>query len=812
MSEVEDRIANLSREKRDLLERVLQGRGARGTAGQRIPRRSGDSPARLSFAQRRLWFLNQMEPDSRAYNQPMAFRIAGHIGVDTVQAALDQIVSRHESLRSTIGMVSDGPVQTVHPARPVELNVVDLSSTSAADRGSRLDEALVAESRRPFDLTTDLMLRATLVRLGEEDHVLLFVIHHVATDGWSASLAIKEFSALNEEAVSHTTPSLPALPIQYADYAEWQIDTLTGEKLDSQVRYWRDQLNGASPMLELPLDHARPSTRSDRGARHIVAFPRTLTDSVEALSAQAGTTLFTTLLTAFQTLMYRYSGNVDVSVGTSVAGRMQVEAEPLIGFFVNTLAMRTDLSGNPAFTELLGRVREVAVGALSHQEVPFEKLVEELQPERTTSHTPLFQVVFVLQNTPDASLVIPNATIVPIEIDNKTSKFDLTLSLTNTPQGLTGYLEYSTDLFDASTTRRIADRFEVLLESIVASPDSPIDGLSLLRPSERKQIVEDWNDTARPYPSDRGVHQVFEEQVETTPDAVAVYFEGESLSYRELNERANQVAHRLKAFGVRRGDLVGICMTRCTDLIVATIGVLKAGAAYVPLSTTDPAERLAFMLDDTKVSVVVAQRQVFQELQHQVADVVWIDSDRDSIQRLERSNLDGPSSGEDRAYVMYTSGSTGRPKGVVVPHRAINRLVCNTDYVQIGPTDRVAQISNATFDTITFEVWGALLNGARLHIIPQEVLLSPQEFSMRLRRDEITTLGMTTGLFNQFIQDVPGIFGSLSNLVAELLSGACSAILVETHRPPKPELQGGPQCPLERRLSPHGYDYALPAC
>jgi amino acid adenylation domain-containing protein len=765
VDDMKERIANLSPEKRALLERSLQQRVGKRSSELTISLRKSDGPARLSFAQQRLWFLNQMEPDSPVYNISKAFRVTGQLDIEVVQTTLDEIVSRHESLRSTIGMNAGVPLQTINPPTPVELNVVDLSTAPEADRESRLDAILVAESRRPFDLTTDLMLQAALVRLGEEDHVLLFVVHHIASDGWSSGVLIKEFSALYEAAVTHAAPTVAELPVQYADYAEWQLKTLTGEKLDSQVRYWKERLDGASPTLELPLDHARRAARSDRGAHHSVTIPRTLTDSVEAMSVQAGATLFTSLLTAFQTLLYRYSGEVDIGVGSLVAGRMQVETEPMIGFFVNTLVMRTDLSGNPVFTDLLARVRENTMGALSHQELPFEKLVEELHPERATSHTPLFQVVFALQNTPGASLTLPGATAIPIDIDNGTSKFDLTMSLTNTQAGLTGFLEFSTDVFEASTTRRLVDQFEVLLESIVASPDNRIDELPLLRESEHKQIIEIWNDTTTRYPNDRGVHRVFEEKVESTPDAPAVSLEGESLTYRELNERANQVAHRLQALGVRRGDLVGICMTRCPDLIVATIAVLKVGAAYVPLSTTDPAERLTFMLHDTKISVVIAQRQVFQELQHQVANVVWIDSDRDSIQRLEPSNPDVSVFGEDPAYVMYTSGSTGQPKGVVVPHRAIARLVCNTDYIDLGPSDCVAQVSNATFDAVTFEVWGALLNGARLDIIPQEVVLSPQEFSKRLRDDGITALFMTTAFFNQLIQEVPDIFGTLRHLM-----------------------------------------------
>jgi hypothetical protein len=472
--------------------------------------------------------------------------------------------------------------------------VVDLRSLPEATHQAEVERLATSEAQQPFDLAMGPLLRATLLHLGEAEHVLLLTMHHIVSDGWSMGVLIRELAALYEAFSSGSPSPLPQLPIQYADFAHWQRQWLQGEVLAAQLSYWQQQLTGAPALLELPTDRPRPAVWTFGGATQFLALPEPLSQKLKILSQRSGVTLFMTLLAAFQTLLYRYTGQEDICIGSPIANRNRSETEGLIGFFVNTLVLRTDMSENPSFQELLGRVREVTLGAYAHQDLPFEQLVEALQPERSLSHQPLFQVMFVLENTPISGLELPDLTISSLNIDSSTAKFDLTLSMEDTEQGLVGSLEYNTDLFDATTISRMLGHFQTLLEGIVVNPEQRLSDLPLLTQPERQQLLVEWNDTQVDYPKDVCVHQLFEAQVEQTPEAVAVVFEDQQLTYGELNRRANQVAHHLRSLGVGPDTLVGICVERSLEMIVGFLGILKAGGAYVPLDPSYPQERLGF--------------------------------------------------------------------------------------------------------------------------------------------------------------------------------------------------------------------------
>ena len=485
---------------------------------------------------------------------------------------------------------------------------------------------MTKEVERPFDLAKGPLFRAHLLCLGTDEHLLLLTMHHIVTDGWSMGILVKELTVLYEAFCKGNPSPLPELPIQYVDFAHWQSQCLQGEVLQQELSYWKERLKGAPEVTELPTDYPRPAVQNFQGVSEPLAISRSLTEALKTLSKNQGVTLFMTLLAAFKTLLYRYTGQEDLVLGSPIAGRTRGEIENLIGLFINTLVLRTDLSGNPTFRELLIRVREVALGAYTHQEVPFEKLIEDLNLERSLSFTPLFQVMFVLQNTPESELKLLGSTVSPITIKRETALFDLFFSLAERDEGLYGTLSYRTDLFDRATINRMIGRFDVLLHAIVADPDQPISSLPLLMETEKHQLLVDWNDTKKDYRKDTCLHQLFEEQVERTPDAVAVIFKHQQLTYRELNAQANQLAHYLRKLGVRPEVLVGICMERSLEMVVGLLGILKAGGAYVPLDPQYPRQRLAFLLQDTQVSVLLTQQRLVTDLPEHAARVVCLES------------------------------------------------------------------------------------------------------------------------------------------------------------------------------------------
>ena len=731
---------------------------------QPIPRKP-DQDLPLSFAQQRLWFLDQLEPNSPLYNIPKAVRLNGDLKIQILQQTLDAIVAHHEILRTNYISKNGNPIQVIAAPQSVELQIISLQQYGKAEREIQVKTLLQQESQRPFNLASDMMLRGCLLQLGHTEYVLLLVMHHIASDGWSMGILWNQLTQLYKAFLEDKPNPLTKLPIQYADYAVWQREWLTGGVLDKQLNYWKQQLAGANPVLELPADKPRPPVQTYNGARQSTSLSQSLSDGLKQLCHQQGVTLYMVLLAAFQTLLYRYSKQEDILVGSPIAGRNRIEVEWLIGFFVNTLVLRTDFSGNPSFLELLSRVQQVAIEAYAHEDLPFEKLVEEVQPQRSLAHSPFFQVMFVLQNAPKSKLELPGVILDDLNLQSKTAKFDLSLAIAETQRELVCNWQYNTDLFNGKTIELMAAHFKNLLSAIVENPQQQVSQLPLLTQLEQHQLLVEWNNTATEYPSDKSTHQLFEEQVEQTPEAVAVVFDTKQLTYRQLNNRANQLANYLRSIGVSSQDKIGICVERSIEMVVGLLAILKAGGAYVPLDPDYPKERIEYMLKDSESSIFLTQSKSFEKFSSNIGQVVLLDKLEQVIATQTQENPVNQTNPDNLAYIIYTSGSTGKPKGVAVNHSGISRLVKNTNYITFQPSDRVAQISNASFDAATFEIWGALLNGAQLVGVPREIALEPEKFVAHLQEHQIGVIFLTTALFNQFAALVPEAFKSLRYLL-----------------------------------------------
>jgi amino acid adenylation domain-containing protein len=698
----------------------------------------------LSFGQQRLWFLDQLEPETTGYNMMGGVCLDGSLDLTAMEKAINEILRRHEILRTAFPSVEGQPVQRILPAYSFALPRVDLSGLSPSEKELRLQEIIREEIHRPFDLAQGPLFRFHLVRLGADSHVLLFNKHHIISDGWSAGVLSREVAVLYDAFTHHQESPLAELSIQYADFAVWQWQWLQGEVLDEEIAYWKRLLTDAPAVLELPTDRPRPATQSFAGHTMSFTLPKTLLESLRALSRQQGVTLFMTLLAAFKVLLSRYSGQQDIVVGSPIANRTRVELEGLIGFFVNTLVLRTDLSGNPTFRQLLGRVREVTLGAYAHQDLPFEKLVEELRPERDLSRSPIFQVLFVLQNAPMAPLELAGLTLRPLPIDRETSLFDLSLYLYEAGEGLQGTLEYNTDLFEAATIERMASHFRILLEAVAAAPEQPIDALSLLPEAERHRLLVEWNDTATDYPRDELLHQSFEAQVARTPGAMALVADQQQLTYGELNRRANQLAHHLRALGVGPETLVGICVERSVEMVVGLLGILKAGGAYVPLDPDFPRERVAFMLADSAVPLLVTQQRLRPELPAHQSRVLCLDTDWPRIAHESSDNPTPVGNSEHLAYVIYTSGSTGKPKGVQIPHRAVvNFLSSMKSKPGIDASDVLVAVTTLSFDIAGLELYLPLAVGARVVIASREMASDGHALTDAIERSAATLMQAT---------------------------------------------------------------------
>ena len=744
------RIARLSPEARAILERRLQ-ESVSGVVEELISRRVGGGPVGLSFGQERLWLLDRLDPGKAVYNIPRAFRIRGRLDVEALGRALDTIQERHEVLRSAFPAVDGNPVQVVGPARSPSLRVVDLGAFAQTDRDAEALRIAEEEAGRPFDLAVGPVMRAMLLRLAEEEHVLLVNIHHIVFDGWSTAIFDDELSTLYAAYVEGRPSPLAPLSIQYADFAVWQREWLRGGVLEEQLSYWKGQLGGAPAVLELPTSRARSPVQSFRGATETVSISRSVADGIRGLGQREGATLFMTLLAAFQILLMRYSGQEDVVVGSPVAGRPRSDIEGLIGFFVNTLVLRTDLSGDPTFRELLGRVREVAIEAYAHEDLPFERLVEELNPERTLSHSPLFQVMMVLQNAADAGPRFAGVSVSALPIDVTTSKFDLVAHFADTGKEIAASFRYNTDLFDASMMRRMVSHLEVLLGAIAEDPDRPLSRLPLLTERERHQVLVEWNQTETEYPRDKTVHGLFEEQAERAPEAVAVEFEGKRLTYGQLNERANRLARYLSKRGVGPEVLVGLCVERSLEMVVGLLGILKAGGAYLPLDPAYPGERLRFMLEDAGAQLVLTQKRLTNSLPGQ-AQRVHLDADWTEIARESKENPPSQASHQNLAYVIYTSGSTGKPKGVEIEHGSLtNHIRCAADRFGLRPGERALQFASLSFDVATKEILATLSGGATLVLRSEGMIDTVATFLTKCRQWSLTILHLPTSYWHELV-------------------------------------------------------------
>ena len=700
----------------------------------------------LSFAQQRLWIVEQLGTLAGTYNVPAALRVRGAVNVDVLKRCFNELVRRHESLRTTFPVVDGRPVQVVSPKLDIELTVEPIAAPSDNEIESTIQRFATKESIRAFDLTRGPLIRVRLLGVSDDDHVLLVTMHHIVSDGWSVEIVVREVVTLYQAYVAGESSPLPDLSVQYADYGAWQRKTLSGDALQRQLAYWRQQLHGAPESLELSWDRPRPAVQSFRGAGYRFRFPRSLTLSLAQLSRSRGATLYMTLLAGFQVLLHRYSGQDDMLIGSPIANRRQPEIEGLIGFFVNTLVMRSDMRGDPTFAELLQRTKEAALAAYAHQDLPFEMLVEELQPERDLSRSPLFQVMFVLQNMPRRDVVLPGLTIEPINVDPQRSRFDMTVVLYDDPDDLHGEVEFNTDLFDLNTIEEMMDRYRRVLEGVAAKPDIPVSELALLSADEHRRLLVDWNDTDADYPTDLGFAELFERQVSRTPNAEAVAFAEASLTYQQLDARANQLARHLRENGVNNETTVALCVERSIDLVVGLLGILKAGGVYVPIEPTAPTERIAYQLQDCGALVAVTQAAIADTLAASGLQTVCIDGDADQIDRHESHPLRRTTSPDQLAYIIYTSGSTGRPKGVAVSHRGLSNL-CHfwsaSAAIDHHPGRAVGMALSIAFDGAAFDFLTGLLHGHKLDIIPDDLRYDVDQLCEYARARGIAQMTLT---------------------------------------------------------------------
>jgi amino acid adenylation domain-containing protein len=716
--------------------------------GPPLERVARDDPLLASFGQRRLWFIERLIPGSATYNQTIAYRLAGLLSLPALERSLQEIVRRHEALRTTLRWVGDELIQHIHPPGPFVIRVEDLRALERTARAVRVEQATDLEAREPFDLDRPPLLRAMLLRLADDEQRLVVTMHHLAFDGWSFDVFMRELCGLYAAFVAAAPSPLAELPVQYADFAAWQRARLQDATLERLLGYWQRQMSGTLPVLRMPSDHPRRELHCRRGQWQKVAVGQPLTAALKRLAVEEGATLHMLLLAAFQVLLHRYTGDQDIVVGSPTANRHRVEIQPLIGLFVNTLAIRTRFGPGDTFREALASVRKTVLDAYEHQELPFERLVEALGTRSRADATPLFQAMFAFQSLPRSRWLLPGLAVEAWNVANATAKFDLTLFMWDAPEGFGGLLEYDADLFDSATVVQWLRHFAALLEGIARNPDQEIAKLPLLDSEERRQMLVAWNATSNAYPRDLPIHRAFAKFAAEVPEAIALAFDGGTMSYGELDWHANRLGRNLQRRGAAPGTLVGVCLERSPLLIMSLLAILKTGAAFVPIDPSWPAERMRVAL--ARAVTVVAQNAPASRLSALGIDVMNIDRERESTDGEGDNALDVGVAPEDLAYVMFTSGSTGVPKGVCVPHRGVLRLVKGANYAELLSTDVFLQLAPVAFDASTFEIWGALLNGATL-VLPPAVQPSLDAIAHLIGHHRVSVLWLTSGLFEAMV-------------------------------------------------------------
>jgi len=705
---------------------------------QKAPR-EGHPP--LSFAQQRLWFLDQLAPGSANYNIPSAIRLQGNLNLNVLQRSIKTIVERHEALRTVFQEQDGAPVQIIQDTINVPLPIKDLSALPKEEQETQALALATAEAAKPFDLAKGPLVRIRLLKLSEQEHIALFTLHHTVTDGWSMGILVKEIAALyNAYLVDEPSP-LPELPVQYADYAVWQRNYLQGEVLEKQLAFWKELIGENPPALELPLDHPRPAMQTFNGSTINETLPAELTKQLVSFSQKENVTLFMTLLAAFQTLMHRYNSQEQILVGSPIANRTRVETEGLIGFFVNTLVLKADFSQAADFKSLLKQIRQMTLQVYAHQDLPFEQLVEALQPQRDMSHSPLFQVAFILQNAPLDKIELPDLTILPFQAENKSSKYDLTLNVAETEDGLALSLEYNTDLFEQTTAQRTLQHYRNLLNAVLENPKEKIAYLDYISAEEKQRALFDWNQTQTPFEKEAVVQQIFEALAEEHPDTPALQFGQQILTYGQLNERANQLAHYLIATGLQNDEIVGISMPRSLDVPVAMLAILKAGGAFLSIDPTYPQERIAYMIEDSGLKYVITHKSLSETLPLNGKPVLCLDSDNEKIAAQPKNNPPLRANHKNLAYIIYTSGSTGKPKGTMLGHSGlINLSRAQRQAFKITSDSRILQFAPLSFDASVWETVMALLNGATLVLADQETLTTGQGITETLKNQHVSTV------------------------------------------------------------------------
>nr|QEO74352.1 condensation domain-containing protein [uncultured bacterium] len=747
------RIASLSPEKRALFEaRLKKGQSPANASAIARPRRDADTP--LSVDQERLWLMDQLEPGGHAYHINWASRISGPLDVKVLERCFGEIIRRHEVLRTTFPSENGIPHQRVGPARPFTLPFTDLSVLPDPEREGELLRRIVTSANRPFNLSEGPLMRVELFRLGGQEHAMILTLHHIITDGWSMGVFRREMAALYDAFHAGRPSPLKELPIQFADFAAWQREWLRGEECQKQLAYWKRRLAGAPSATELPTDRPRRPLQTYRGRKQTWRPPQELWKSFKALCQREGVTTFIGALTLFNVLLHRHTGQDDISVGFPSASRTRPETQGLIGYLLNMLVMRTDLSGDPTVRELLGRVREVAVGAYAHSELPYGRLVEEMAKERDTNRNPLFQICFIIadfqDSTPEGASTI---SMRPIEFEGDTAKFDLTLALNDSPHSPSFIAEYNTDLFDDTTITRLLEHLHVLLEGVVAAPERRVSALPLLGEDERRQLLSEWNETAAEYPRDKPLHELIAAQADRTPDAVAVVFRDERLTYRELNARADKLAHHLRRRGVAAETRVGVCVERSIEMVVGLLSILKAGGAYVPLDPHHPKERLAFVMEDAGVSALLTQSSLLERLPEQRPAAVLLDADGDSVRLESEREPASRLAPENLAYVIYTSGSTGRPKGVAIAHRSIvNLLTSMRRQIGLSSSDRLLAVTTLSFDIAALEIFLPLITGACVVVADDEVAADGGRLQDYSERHGVTVMQTTPSRWRMLLE------------------------------------------------------------